>query len=81
MGNGSILAGKEVPIIGSDATRWIELSVPSSLTTSAAFDVGATSVGPPTEDRASCFVIGDPSTYLIWFNFSFSLNNFFSFAQ
>ncbi|KAF7804423.1 nuclear pore complex protein NUP160 isoform X1 [Senna tora] len=69
MGSGSTLAGKEVPIIGSDAVRWIELSVPSSSTSdaaAAAVDGGAATLGPPNEDRASCFVVGDSSTYLIW---------------
>ncbi|XP_027365626.1 nuclear pore complex protein NUP160 [Abrus precatorius] len=63
MGTGSTLAGKEVPIIGSDAVRWIDLSVPSS-SNIAAVDGGA--APPPTDDRASCFVIGDPPSYLIW---------------
>ncbi|XP_020203825.1 nuclear pore complex protein NUP160 isoform X1 [Cajanus cajan] len=62
MGTGSALAGKEVPVVGSDVVRWIDLSVPSSSNIAAA-DAAA----PPTaDDRASCFVIGDPPTYLIW---------------
>ncbi|KAJ7972354.1 Nuclear pore complex protein [Quillaja saponaria] len=70
MGSRSTLAGKEVPIIGSDSVKWIELSVPSSTTAAAAAAVAgdscSTTLGPPTKDCASCFVIGDPSTYLIW---------------
>ncbi|KAG5150773.1 hypothetical protein JHK84_027245 [Glycine max] len=63
MGTGSTLAGKEVPIVGSDAVRWIDLSVPSSSNIAAVDGVAAL---PTTDDRASCFVIGDPPTYLIW---------------
>ncbi|XP_054791802.1 nuclear pore complex protein NUP160-like isoform X2 [Prosopis cineraria] len=67
MGSGSTLAGKEVPIISNDAVKWIELSVPSSPNSAAtADDSGTATPGPPNEDRASCFVIGSPSTYLIW---------------
>lgn len=69
MGTGSTLAGKEVPIVGSDAVRWIDLSVPSSSNIAAVDGVAAL---PTTDDRASCFVIGDPPTYLIWFNSSLS---------
>ena len=70
MGTGSTLAGKEVPIVGSDAVRWIDLSVPSSSNIAAVDDGGAAPL--TTDDRASCFVIGDPPTYLIWFNSSLS---------
>ncbi|KAL2323239.1 hypothetical protein Fmac_027618 [Flemingia macrophylla] len=63
MGSGSTLAGKEVPVVGSDAVRWIDLSVPSSSSIAA---VDAAAAPPSTDDRASCFVIGDPPTYLIW---------------
>ncbi|KEH42188.1 nuclear pore complex protein NUP160 isoform X2 [Medicago truncatula] len=61
MGTQWPLAGKEVPIIGSDAVRWTDLTVPSSSIFTA--DGGAASI---TDDRASCSVIGDPPTYLIW---------------
>lgn len=65
MGTGSTLVGKEVPIIGSDAVRWIDLSVPSSA--NIAVGSGAAPLAPPTTDnRASCSAIGDPTTYLIW---------------
>lgn len=60
MGTQWTLAGKEVPITGSDAVRWIDLSVSSS--SNVAVDGGAAI----SEDRASCSVIGDPPTYLIW---------------
>lgn len=61
MGTQWPLAGKEVPIIGSDAVRWTDLTVPSSSIITV--DGGAASI---TDDRASCSVIGDPPTYLIW---------------
>ncbi|XP_057434372.1 nuclear pore complex protein NUP160-like [Lotus japonicus] len=65
MGTGWTLDAKEVPIIGSDAVRWIDLSVPSSA--NIAVGSGATPLAPPTTDnRASCSAIGDPPTYLIW---------------
>ncbi|XP_058763135.1 nuclear pore complex protein NUP160-like isoform X2 [Vicia villosa] len=60
MGTHWTLTGKEVPIIGSDAVRWTDLSVPSSFSTTV--DGGAAI----TDDCASCSVIGDPPTYLIW---------------
>ncbi|KAK7277510.1 hypothetical protein RJT34_22524 [Clitoria ternatea] len=63
MGIRSTLAGKEVPVIGSDAVRWIDLSVPSSSDFAA---VDGVATPPTTDDRASCFVIGDPPSYLIW---------------
>ncbi|CAI8602479.1 unnamed protein product [Vicia faba] len=60
MGTHWTLTGKEVPIIGSDSVRWIDLSIPSSPNTTV--DGGAAI----TDDCASCSVIGDPPTYLIW---------------
>ncbi|KAL1369522.1 nuclear pore complex protein NUP160-like isoform X2 [Arachis hypogaea] len=69
MGTDSTLAGKEVPIIGTDVFRWIELSVPSSSSNipTAVDGTNATTIAPPTvDDRASCFVLEDPSAYLIW---------------
>ncbi|KAI4300319.1 hypothetical protein L6164_033710 [Bauhinia variegata] len=65
----STLAGKEVPITSSDTVKWVELSLPSSNTVVAAaasVDSTPTTLGPPTEDYASCFVTGNPSSYLIW---------------
>ncbi|XP_019461186.1 PREDICTED: nuclear pore complex protein NUP160 [Lupinus angustifolius] len=65
MGTRSTLAGKEVPITGSDAVRWIELSIPSSPNT--AVDGGGAPLAPPTtDDRASCFVTDNPASYLLW---------------
>lgn len=61
MGTHWTLAGKEVPITGSDTVRWIDLSVSSS--SNVAVEGGAAI----SEDRAACSVIGDPPTYLIWF--------------
>ncbi|KAJ1392233.1 hypothetical protein SESBI_35975 [Sesbania bispinosa] len=50
MGSGWTLAGKEVPVIGSDAVRWLDLSVPSSSNIA-----GAAPLAPATtDDRASC---------------------------
>ncbi|KAK7345518.1 hypothetical protein VNO77_16122 [Canavalia gladiata] len=63
MGTRSTLAGKEVPIVGSDSVHWIDLSVPSS-SNIPAVDGGAAPLS--TDDRASCFVIGNPPTYLTW---------------
>ncbi|CAJ1968562.1 unnamed protein product [Sphenostylis stenocarpa] len=63
MGTGSTLAGKEVPVIGSDTVRWIDLSVPSSPNIAT---INGAAAPPTTDDRASCLVIGDPPTYLIW---------------
>ncbi|KAL9318881.1 hypothetical protein ACSQ67_015398 [Phaseolus vulgaris] len=53
MGTGSALAGKEVPVVGSDAVRWIDLSVASS---SSIVAVNGDAAPPTTYDRASCFV-------------------------
>ncbi|QCE06004.1 nuclear pore complex protein NUP160 [Vigna unguiculata] len=63
MVTGSALAGKEVPVAGSDAVRWIDLHVPSSSNIVA---VNGDAASTTTSDRASCFVVGDPPTYLIW---------------
>ncbi|KAL2939515.1 hypothetical protein RDABS01_033674 [Bienertia sinuspersici] len=54
--------GMEVPFIGSDSIKWVEASVPDNLASGS----GSRSVAPPTEDCASCSVIGTPPTYLIW---------------
>ncbi|XP_017229286.1 nuclear pore complex protein NUP160 isoform X2 [Daucus carota subsp. sativus] len=59
MSNRSVLAGMEVPIIGSDSVKWIQLTVTSTTPSQPPF-------APPTEDAASCSVIGTPPTYLIW---------------
>ena len=67
------LAGVEVPIIGSDSIKWIDLSLPSSSSSTAIaitdsdanLDVHST-CAPLTDDFASCSAIGDPPTYVIW---------------
>ncbi|KAK0591184.1 hypothetical protein LWI29_036588 [Acer saccharum] len=56
------LAGTEVPIIGSDSVKWIELSISSS---SSCNDNDWSAVGPLTEDCASCSVVGDPYVWRI----------------
>ncbi|KAK1370532.1 nuclear pore complex protein NUP160 [Heracleum sosnowskyi] len=55
----SVLAGMEVPIIGSDSINWLQLTVTSTTPSQPPF-------APPTEDAAACSVIGTPPTYLIW---------------
>ncbi|PKI74950.1 hypothetical protein CRG98_004722 [Punica granatum] len=72
MGTKVKLVGTEVPIPGSDSVNWIELTVPSSVSAAAPAAVSSAasareSFAPPTEDRASCSVIGDPiQSYFIW---------------
>lgn len=61
MGTKSIV-GMEVPYIGSDSVEWVEASVPNMPISVPVLP----RVAPPTEDYASCVVIGTPSTYLIW---------------
>lgn len=60
MTNRSVLAGVEVPIIGSDSIQWLQLTVTSTTPSQPPF-------APPTEDAAACSVIGTPPSYLIWF--------------
>lgn len=57
------LVGMEVPFIGSDSVKWVEASVPDTFASAS----GLRSVAPPTEDCASCSIIGTPPTYLIWY--------------
>lgn len=66
--------GMEVPIIGSDDVKWIEVSVPSSRPP-AAITVPSLShpCAPLTKDAASCHFIGDPPHYLIWYSLSLLL--------
>lgn len=52
----------EVPFISSDSVKWVELSVSSSSNNNISRD----DVAPPTEDCASCYVLENPSQYLIW---------------
>ncbi|KNA07445.1 hypothetical protein SOVF_171860 isoform B [Spinacia oleracea] len=54
--------GMEVPFIGSDSIKWVEASVADTHASSS----GSRPITPPTEDCASCSVIGTPPTYLIW---------------
>ncbi|KAG6727322.1 hypothetical protein I3842_02G124200 [Carya illinoinensis] len=66
MGGRSTLAGMEVPIIGSDSVKWVELSVPSSSSFSSYGTAASPPFAPLTEDYASSSVIKDPPIYLIW---------------
>ncbi|XP_021721051.1 nuclear pore complex protein NUP160-like isoform X2 [Chenopodium quinoa] len=54
--------GMEVPFINSDSIKWVEASVPDCHASSSS----SRSIAPPTEDCASCSVIGSPPTYLVW---------------
>ena len=66
------VAGMEVPIIGSDSIKWIDLPVPSSLNhiDDGSKDDGAAAAStfaPPTADYASAAHFdGEPPFYLIW---------------
>ncbi|XVF86187.1 hypothetical protein PTKIN_Ptkin18bG0019900 [Pterospermum kingtungense] len=65
------VAGMEVPIIGSDSIKWIDLTVPSSLNhfeNGGNNNAAATTFSPPTVDSASAtyFDDGDTAFYLIW---------------
>lgn len=71
MGSRSSLAGMEVPFIDIDSLKWIDISVSSSSYIVAADPASSTSSSHPTfapltEDAASCSIVGDPPTYLIW---------------
>ncbi|KAK4801422.1 hypothetical protein SAY86_021909 [Trapa natans] len=69
MGSKVKLVGTEVPITGSDSINWIELTVQSTTSTAGAASNSASTAGPfapTTEDRASCLLIGDLPTYVIW---------------
>ncbi|XP_009775332.1 nuclear pore complex protein NUP160 isoform X2 [Nicotiana sylvestris] len=58
----SRLAGMEVPIIGSDSVKFVQLSLPSSTSTSAS----ASSPTSLTRDVGSCSIIGNPPAYFTW---------------
>ncbi|XVF26426.1 hypothetical protein REPUB_Repub14bG0015700 [Reevesia pubescens] len=62
------VAGMEVPIIGSDSIKWIDLTVPSSLNhIDNGSDTVAATFAPPTVDSASAtYFDGDTPFYLIW---------------
>ncbi|VFQ84848.1 unnamed protein product [Cuscuta campestris] len=64
MASRSHLVGMEVPIIGSDSIKWIQLSVPSS--TSIPEATAAVLPDHLSRDTASYTVFGDPPTYIIW---------------
>ncbi|CAN1842205.1 Nuclear pore complex protein NUP160 [Linum perenne] len=70
MGSRSTLVGVEVPIIGSDSVKWLDLSVPPSFSRSGnVVSSSATSLPqfpPLTDDCASCCTVGDPPLYFIW---------------
>eukprot|EP01018_Ginkgo_biloba_P012784 Gb_36286 [translate_table: standard] len=50
----------EVPIIGSDAVQWIQISV------STALSPRHSPCAPPPQDAAGCIAVGGPSDYVIW---------------
>lgn len=56
----------EVPILGSDSVKWIEVPIPSSFAATADADIPSTCT-PLSRDCASSIAIGDPPTYLIWY--------------
>nr|XP_043625787.1 nuclear pore complex protein NUP160-like [Erigeron canadensis] len=59
------LAGREVPIIGSDSTKWFNLYLPHSPSTSPSPQL--LHIAPPlTKDASSCCNVGDPPNYFIW---------------
>ncbi|EXC04051.1 hypothetical protein L484_011031 [Morus notabilis] len=74
MGSRCTLAGVEVPIVGSDSVRWIELSLPPSSSPSAAIAIADSDANlsvpsicsPLADDFASCSAIGDPPIYITW---------------
>ncbi|XWS20630.1 hypothetical protein CRYUN_Cryun31cG0119100 [Craigia yunnanensis] len=62
------VAAMEVPILGSDSIKWIDLTVPSSLNhIDNGTDNVAAAFAPPTVDSASAtYFDGDSPFYLIW---------------
>lgn len=66
MGRRVPLAGMETSIMATHAVEFIDVSVPSpSFRDGAVASQATTSL---TEDHASCVVVGDPPTHLIWYN-------------
>lgn len=68
----SIRAGMEVPIIGTDSIKFIDVSVPDFgdadlSTTTSATAASITIKTSLTEDYASSSVIGDPPLSFIWY--------------
>ncbi|XP_059445417.1 nuclear pore complex protein NUP160 isoform X2 [Corylus avellana] len=66
MGIGSTLGGMEVPIIGSDSVKWVEVSVPSFSSSSSSAVASSPPFAPLTEDYASSSGVKDSSIHLIW---------------
>ncbi|KAF2314379.1 hypothetical protein GH714_025859 [Hevea brasiliensis] len=56
----------EVPIIGSDSVKWVELSGAVDGDSSTTYPTPSLPLAPLTDDCASCSVIGDPPLYVIW---------------
>ncbi|XP_042506201.1 nuclear pore complex protein NUP160 [Macadamia integrifolia] len=65
-----LLAGMEVPLIGTNDVKWIEVSVPSSsppgATAVVSSSVSSHPCTPLTKDATSCHIVGDSSHYIIW---------------
>ncbi|MCD9560935.1 hypothetical protein HAX54_019798 [Datura stramonium] len=66
MGSRSCLAGMEVPIIGSDSVKFVQLSVPSSTSTSVSSPTPPAAVTHLSRDVGSCSIIGNPPAYFTW---------------
>ncbi|CAI9101446.1 OLC1v1038776C1 [Oldenlandia corymbosa var. corymbosa] len=62
----SRVAGMEVPILASDSIKWFQVSVPSTSSSSSSASNSASAATAATRDCASCCVVGNPPTYLIW---------------
>lgn len=60
------MVGMEVPITGSDSVKWMEVTVPSAAHSTSS-SLSSLPLAPVIEDTAGCAIIGDPSTYLIWY--------------
>ena len=78
----SIKAGMEVPIIGTDSIKFIDVSVPDFgdadlSTTTSATAASITIKTSLTEDYASSSIIGDPPLSFIWYIQSHSPSLFF----
>ncbi|XP_008457194.1 nuclear pore complex protein NUP160 isoform X3 [Cucumis melo] len=67
MGRRMPLAGMETSVMANDSVEFIGVSVPSSSSRDASItSVASQATTSLTEDHASCVVVGDPPTYLIW---------------
>ena len=68
MGRRMPLAGMETSVLANDSVEFIGVSVPSSSSRDASItSVASQATTSLTEDHASCVVVGDPPTYLIWY--------------